>query len=317
MNILFIVPYTPNPIRVRPYELLRTLAKRGHRITLATLYESAQEQADLHSLDMLGIEVIAHPLPKHRSVWNSALALPTRLPLQANYCWQPSLARELQQLVHSRTFDLVHVEHLRGARYGLFLRNLLANGPQLGNNRRPSVPIIWDSVDCISHLFAQAAERSRSLSGRLMTTFELPRTQRYEGWLLRQFSRVLVTSAVDQQALIQLANNCRSPSCNGAITHPVVIPNGVDLRQGNETTSSIHKPLVQANNSNVPFPIPTIVFSGKMSYHANVSAAIHLVQDIMPQVWAKHPEVKVQIVGKILLHKFEHCKLRRQPPIVR
>jgi glycosyltransferase involved in cell wall biosynthesis len=38
--------------------------------------------------------------------------------------------------------------------------------------------------------------------------------------------------------------------------------------------------------------------SGKMSYHANVTMALHLVQEIMPHVWAQQPETRVCIVGK-------------------
>ncbi|MFZ1471558.1 MAG: hypothetical protein WAV79_01415, partial [Anaerolineae bacterium] len=40
LYILYIVPYTPTPIRTRPYHLLRGLVARGHRVTLATLWES-------------------------------------------------------------------------------------------------------------------------------------------------------------------------------------------------------------------------------------------------------------------------------------
>jgi glycosyltransferase involved in cell wall biosynthesis len=35
-----------------------------------------------------------------------------------------------------------------------------------------------------------------------------------------------------------------------------------------------------------------------MSYHANVTAALHLVNDIMPHVWAQRPAVQVWLVGK-------------------
>lgn len=35
-----------------------------------------------------------------------------------------------------------------------------------------------------------------------------------------------------------------------------------------------------------------------MSYHANVTAALHLVTDIMPLIWAERPAVRVYIVGK-------------------
>jgi glycosyltransferase involved in cell wall biosynthesis len=42
----------------------------------------------------------------------------------------------------------------------------------------------------------------------------------------------------------------------------------------------------------------TIVFSGKMSYHANISMVDFLVCEIMPKVWVKHPCAQLVIVGK-------------------
>jgi hypothetical protein len=44
MDVLFIVPYVPTPIRTRPYNLIRALARRGHRVTVATLWEDAAER---------------------------------------------------------------------------------------------------------------------------------------------------------------------------------------------------------------------------------------------------------------------------------
>jgi glycosyltransferase involved in cell wall biosynthesis len=42
----------------------------------------------------------------------------------------------------------------------------------------------------------------------------------------------------------------------------------------------------------------TIIFSGKMSYHANITMAAYLVDEIMPRVWQERPNVRVVIVGK-------------------
>jgi glycosyltransferase involved in cell wall biosynthesis len=41
----------------------------------------------------------------------------------------------------------------------------------------------------------------------------------------------------------------------------------------------------------------TLVFSGKMSYHANVTAALYLVRQVMPLVWAHRPDVRLIIAG--------------------
>lgn len=326
MKILFVTPYVPNQIRVRPYELLKALATRGHEITLATLWQSAEEREDIAALEAMGIKVAAEPLPKLRSLWNSASALPTRIPLQARYCWQPTLAKVLERLVTTESFDVAHVEHLRGAAYGLHLR-------KIGSSSGRALPIVWDSVDCISYLFAQAAEQSRSLSSRMMTSLELPRTRHYEGWLLQQFDRVLVTSTIDRQALRDLAGqqlsvcektgcsnrarmldgirrshkgvpvachdtsyrdnfSCDNPDCD----NPIVLPNGVDLSYfTHRTATRDHEQMADVDRQGTA---PTVVFSGKMSYHANVTAALYLAHEIMPHVWAHYPQTRLQIVGK-------------------
>jgi len=91
MNLLFVVPYVPTPIRVRPYNLIRALAARGHRITLATLWTDAAEHRALDDLEAWGVRVIAEHLPRARSLGNCLCALPTATPLQAVYCWSPRL----------------------------------------------------------------------------------------------------------------------------------------------------------------------------------------------------------------------------------
>lgn len=282
MKLLYLVPYVPNRIRVRPYELLCTLAQRGHQITLVTLWNTAQEQAELQALTQQGITLLTQPLPTYRSLWNCVQALPTHRPLQAAYCWQPALARQLQRLLQTTTFDLIHVEHLRGAAYGLALKRAL---PQA-----TATPIIWDSVDCISHLFRQAAQQSKRPVSRLLTRFELRRTAAYEGWLARQFARVLLTSHVDRQALSDLA--VQAGGCIDDLAQRlVVLPNGVNLDYFCPADEG-------ASPQNYNRRPATLIFSGKMSYHANVTAVLHLVQAIMPLVWQQRPDVNVQIVGK-------------------
>lgn len=292
MKILYIVPYVPNLIRVRSYELLRTLARREHQLTLATLWSTPQDQADLQLLAQMGIALVAERLPAHRSLGNSLRAVPAQAPLQAVYCWQPALARQLQRLLPTTTFDVIHVEHLRGAAYGLDLKQAMQR------LARP-IPVVWDSVDCISHLFSQAARHSKRLASRLLTWLELRRTPAYEGWLVQQFARVLVTSQVDRQALYDLAVQARTrPAAGSQAANPgdlaqrlVVLPNGVDLTYFSPERDDLHPPAGDRRPA-------TLVFSGKMSYHANVTAVLHLVQEIMPLVWQHRPDVRVQIVGK-------------------
>jgi glycosyltransferase involved in cell wall biosynthesis len=139
--------------------------------------------------------------------------------------------------------------------------------------------IVWDSVDCISHLFQQASSHSRSFFGKFMTRFELPRTKNAEGNLICHFDHVLVTSSVDRNALLELAPAGKRPS------QISVLPNGVDL--------DYFYP-----NPEMRRDVETILFSGKMSYHANISMVKYLVTDIMPRIWKTRPTARLCIVGK-------------------
>lgn len=270
MRILFVVPYPPSLVRVRPYNLIKYLSERGHEITVATLWTSDEERRATERLQRLCHRVVAFHLPRWRSAWNCLRSLPTATPLQAAYSWQPALATRVVAL--SATTDIVHVEHLRGVKYAVTLS-------QNGHH----VPVVWDSVDCISHLFSQASHHSRSLKGRIMTRLELEWTRRYEAWLIQQFDQVLVTSRVDRTALRKLLKG--KDGRDETQASPIdVLPNGVDLEY--------FAPSPEEREPN------TLIFSGKMSYHANISAALHLIKDIMPHVWSIRPNVRVWLVGK-------------------
>jgi glycosyltransferase involved in cell wall biosynthesis len=64
----------------------------------------------------------------------------------------------------------------------------------------------------------------------------------------------------------------------------VVLPNGVDL--------DYFSPMEIERDP------ATIIFTGKMSYHANVAAALDLAHQVMPVIWQQLPEAKLVIAGK-------------------
>jgi polysaccharide biosynthesis protein PslH len=275
-RILFIVPYVPNLIRVRPYNLVRGLSQLGHSVTLAALWGDGDEHSTLEQVEPFVQGSMVMRLPRWRSMLNVLQALPTGSPLQSRYAWQPGLAQDLKALFpgggSAAPFDAVHVEHLRGAEYGLFLKSWFTA-------QRLPVPVIWDSVDSISLLFQQAKVRSTSLFQRSLTRFELGRTRRYEGGVLDRFDHVTVTSAADRRMLQEL-----HPA--GESSTPVsILPNGVDLDYFRPDPRVERQP-------------DSLVISGKMSYHANVAMVKYLVGEIMPLVWTHCPETRVMIVGK-------------------
>ena len=270
MQILFVVPYVPSLVRVRPFNLIKHLSRQGHKITVATVWTSQQDRQDIQELRQHCHRVELVHLAPLRSYWNCVQALSGPKPLQAVYCWQPSLVARLAPLAGQ--VDLIHVEHLRGTQFGLSLKARLAGG-------KGTVPILWDSVDCITHLFRQAANWGATRLRRWLMRFEMGRTEKHEGWLVQQFDRVLVTSPVERLALLSLLHTQQAPD------QIEVLRNGVDL--------DYFRPGEQRARQR-----DTLVVSGKMSYHANVAMVLHFVTNILPLIWARRPTVQLVVAGK-------------------
>lgn len=266
IRVLFVTPYVPSRLRTRPYHFIKHLAACGHKPTVFALALSHRDLEHAAELERYCERVETVPVPALRSLWNCVQALGTGAPLQARYAYTPAMTALLQRaLAGAAPCDVVHVEHLRAALFGL----------QLGTG----APCVFDAVDCISRLHAETLCNGTTPGSRFNARVDLQRTRRFERGLVDRFARVLISSAADRTALAQLAGSASTAA--GARIQ--VLPNGVDLEYFQPDAA--------------PRDAASLVFVGRMSYHANVTAVHHLVERVMPHVWARHPETTLAIVG--------------------
>ncbi len=267
MRILFVAPYVPSLIRVRPFQFLRALAGLGHAITLVALGADGA-QADAEAVEELtGFCEAVHlvPLSKRAATLRCALRLATPTPLWAAYCFSPEMERTLRAITAEQTFDVCHVEHLRAAHFAPVLKGRL--------------PLVFDAVDCITELQSQMMQAGgRGALGRLVSWEEHAKLRRYEPKMAAIFDRILITSESDAGCLQALAE------ARGLSLPIDVIPNGVDL--------AYFHPM-----PDVP-PLPgNIVFTGKMSYAANRDAALYFCAEIFPVIRKQHPSATLTLAG--------------------
>jgi sugar transferase (PEP-CTERM/EpsH1 system associated) len=269
MQILFITPYPPSRIRVRAYGLICSLA-REHTVTILTQLASQQDSRDKDALEQQGYRVVAVEVSKAQALRQCGMALWGTEPLQVAYARSTLFLRRARELCDQQHFDVIHVEHLRG----------IASLEPLAHD----YPLVWDAVDSISRLWEQTAVAGQSIALRNLARLECKRTTRYESKLVRELDYVVAISDNDAEALAVVAcsqgDEVEKRSLRKKIT---VVPNGVDLDYFN-VRAQTYRPY-------------NIVFSGKMSYHANVAAVQYLYREIMPLIWRVQPAATLTIVG--------------------
>lgn len=274
MRILFVTPHPPSRIRVRSYGFLTQL-QREHDVTLVTQCLTEREHTHVEALQNQGYKVVTVPGSRQLSLLRCGLALFSSTPLQLAYARSARVAQVVQDLCTYQHFDVVHVEHMRG----------LAS---LTKMARPSPPLVWDSVDCISLLWEHAMTAGASRRVRAIAVVEHKRTQRFEARMQDQIQHILITSERDRQAMMDLYHQHAAQSGNRD-AEPVtgsnisVIPNGVDLEY--------FHPLQQERRRF------NLVFLGRMSYHANIATALYLYHQVMPLIWKHQAEAIFTIVG--------------------
>lgn len=264
MRILFVTPYLPSLMRVRPFNFIKRLSVR-HEITLVSLTQGDESEADsLRELAKRCAEIHTVKLSKVGSLASCLRRLPSSMPLQVAYTDMPVGRDLVTRLAGDRSFDLIHVEHIRGAHLA---------------NRVRHIPKVYDAVDCMTRLLKFRLSHEKSVLHRAISVQELLKMKAYEPKVACSFDNVIITSRRDQkalEALMKLHANGNGPS-------PVsVVPNGVD--------SDYFRPSSNGASSD-------IVFCGRMSYFANSSAASRFYHEAFPNIKRVCPDARLKIVG--------------------
>lgn len=264
MRILFVTPYLPSLMRVRSFNFIKHLSTR-HELTLFSLTQGDQSEADaMREIAPCCAGVYTIQLSKVRSLASCCRKLLTPMPLQAAYTDIPLGKDLVTQIASTRPFDLIHVEHIRGAHLAEHVRH---------------IPKVFDAVDCITRLLKLRLNHEKSPFHRVVSLQELFKMKSYEPKIASLFDRVVITSRRDKKALETLMRR----HANGNGGSPVaVVPNGVD--------SDYFRPSFQRGSSE-------IVFCGRMSYFANSSAACRFYYEVFPHIKRACPDARFKIVG--------------------
>jgi sugar transferase (PEP-CTERM/EpsH1 system associated) len=261
MRVLYVTPYLPSSVRIRPLGFIRALSKR-HAITLVTLIHPQMERRFLDEVAPYCEAVHLLTLNRTEALSRCALSLPTTTPLSVAFTQSSKMRRTVRELVRRGGYDLVHVEFARAA--------------PLVRELAPDQAKVYDAVDSMTLASARTFWASHSLPRKAIAAFEWLKFRSYEAWAVRQFDHVLVSSRADWSALATLAPDVPLS----------ILPNGVD--------SDYFAPREIGGSAN---PL-TIAFLARLSYHANVSSILHFYRRVLPLIRAEYPDVRLLLIGR-------------------
>lgn len=263
MKILWTLPYLPWPTtsggKTRQYHLLRSLAARGHRITLLVQSKTALDAATRAALEPLLERLIVLPRrPLHSLKTLLAVAL-APYPMLASI---NGLAAPLeQQIMHllQEPWDVIQVEHSYS--FQPFERPL----------RQAGTPFILTEHNVESTLGAASYDR---LPGWLKP-FTLYDQWRYRRWEKRVFGLAHQLIAVTEPDAKMLQQRTGKPVS--------VVVNGVDSSHYASVEPDLHS--------------QRLLFVGNYEYHPNVDAVEWALDSILPALWQLNPKVRFAICG--------------------
>ncbi len=177
--------------------------------------------------------------------------------------WQAGVWKAMEASLRERPFELVFLDHIRAAEYGRLLKE-----------RGPRIPIALREHNVESELNARIAPEMDAARERAETRLRAHRYREIETHLARYCDLVLPISEVDRAKLEAL-----NPGLPFA-----AIPSPVDTEH--------YRP--------APFPPAgkEVVFVGGMGYGPNKDAVTWFVREVLPQVIARHPDVRFTAVGE-------------------
>jgi len=301
MKILFLTPQLPYPphkgTTIRNFNLIKQVAKK-HEVHLLSFIHSEEDLIWLDELRKHCRTIETVMAPPH-TLWRRLLGFFfSPLPDMAFRLPSPQFAARLEACLQRERFDIVQVEGIEMARYGLLVKGYdlpatLLAGLGIPNLPRRTGPIsdaalVFDDHNAEYVLQQRAWETDRRYPSRwpkaLYSLVQQQKLRRYERAICLAADWVVAVSERDKTLLRHLVPDLKV----------TVVPNGVD--------SAFFSTFIPKDQYSIPPSkirhLASIIFTGTMDFRPNIDAVVWFCQEILPLIKKEIFHIHFYIVGK-------------------
>ncbi len=281
MKILFLSRWFPFPLdngsRIRIYYLLNQLAQ-NHHVDLISFYSDpvqAQHQQALQAFCRSVTPVLYQPFGvssgKPTNRLKAVLGVFSPYPRSVIETENAAMHAAVAEATRQRRYDLV----------------IAAERDMIPYSLRVRAPRLLEGIE-LEGLHEQTLATENEANVFLHTLRSLRQQLMWRKWVyyLRKiapaFQAATVVSENERLLVSRTLGNVKLPLA--------VIPNGVEVARYQQGANIPH-----------PFGAPapdTLIYSGSLTYHANLDAVLFFVEEILPQIQNVRPAVQLSITGK-------------------
>lgn len=261
MKILQIAPKIPFPFddgsKVSIFNLTDQLLKRGVEVCFAAPSYGKNPDEQFTSM----VRYVPIDIDGTYSIAGGIRNLFSSMPYNIEKYFDSNAFKHLSRLHEESKFDLVHVDHLHMAEYGLKLKEKFGT------------KIILREHNFESDILRRVAERTKNPVTKSYYKLQYSRILRYESHTVAKFDAVLPISDVDNRKLRAL-----SPGVNS-----FVIPAGVEIEKFLPNRIMIRD---------------RVLFLSSYDWLPNMDSLQFYVEEILPLLNEKAPLAKTVVAGK-------------------
>jgi glycosyltransferase involved in cell wall biosynthesis len=282
MHILFltqIIPYPPDAgPKVKTWHVLRHLANKGYRVTLAS-FVRPEEREHIPALKEVCQDVFTVPIRRSRikdvGYW-----------LRSNITGRPFLVERddlagmrslVAKIVAEDSVDIIHADQLTMTQFGFPSKSGLVSSEHNANGVMPYR--IFDAHNAVWTIVERMKDNAPWFL-KPVASLEARRIKQYEGMIVRNFEHTLAVAEPDRLALVDAVTDKQALK-NDSIS---VVPIAVDTHELQPVRRS-----VGAKN---------ILTLGTLHYPPNADGIRWFANEVFPLVQAQEPEATLTIIGK-------------------
>lgn len=261
MKILYVCHRFPYPPKrggkIRPFNMIRHLTAQGHRVTVASLSRSADENSSARGIADFCHRYIIADVRKPCQTLRMLARVPSSTPSSMGYFYSTRLKRQIDAVLASSSFDLIFTHCSSVAQY---VENV------------QGIPKILDFGDMDSQKW-QIYGRFRRWPANWGFLYEGWKLEAAEKRLARRFDVCTCTSKAELDTLNEYATGTKTNWFPNGVDSEYFSPDGTDYEHD------------------------CISFVGRMDYYPNQDCAIRFCRTILPRLRLHRPGLKFLIIG--------------------